>query len=300
MKTSIIRITLYITLFIFQNTYTTVQAQARDNATIYVETYGEGQPAILLPGLMSSGAVFDDMLSYLSDHYETHVITFAGFAGKPAIEADRYLPEFQKAVEEYIHLNNLGEVTLIGHSLGGFISLKIASEKNIGVRDIIVLDALPYLAGSMNPDASEGFNETRAKMYWNSTKGQDRESLREMRRMSLRSMINSDKHIDKVIKWAMDSDLKTEAWSAMEMMGIDLRDDISSIDKPVLVLAAFDEDNPAMPSMTRDSVREIYSNQYQALPNAAVKVARNARHFIMYDDPEWVKSEILEFINRTS
>lgn len=292
MLTSFRKITLWVVLF----TFGIVTAQAQENKTIYVEKHGEGPAAILLPGLMSSGDVFDEMLSYLSENYECHVITFAGYAGKPAIEADRYLPEFQKGVEEYIKEKNLGEVSLIGHSLGGFLSLKIASKKNVAVREVIVLDALPFLAGIMNPNAQEGFNEARAKMYLNSTKGQDEESLRDMRHMSLESMIDSEEHIEKVVKWSMESDLKTEAWSVMEMMGIDLRDEVSSIEAPVLVLAAFGGENPAMPSMTRDSVRELYTNQYQKLPNLTLKVAQNAKHFIMYDDPMWVKSEIMAFI----
>lgn len=286
------KITLWVVVFLFG----IIAAQAQNSKTIYVEKHGEGPAAILLPGLMSSGDVFDEMLSYLSERYECHVITFAGYAGKQPIEADRYLPVFQRAVEKYVKDRDLGEVSMIGHSLGGFLSLKIASEKNVAVREVIVLDALPFLAGSMNPDAQEGFNEARAKMYLNSTKGQDKESLRNMRRMSMESMIDSEEHKEKVVTWAMESDFKTEAWSVMEMMGTDLRDDVSSIEAPVLVLAAFGGENPAMPSMTRDDVREIYTNQYQELPNLTLKVAQNAKHFIMYDDPMWVKSEIMAFI----
>ncbi|WP_340106747.1 alpha/beta fold hydrolase [Rhodohalobacter sp. 8-1] len=296
MLTSIRKITLWIILLIFG----IVTVQAQENKTIYVEKYGQGPAAILLPGLMSSGDLFDGMLSYLSEYYECHVVTFAGYAGKPAITADRYLPEFQKAVEEYIDEKNLGDVTLLGHSLGGFLSLKIASEKNVGVREVIVLDALPFLAGTMNPNAPEGFNEARAKMYLNSTKGQDEESMREMRLMSLQSMIDSDEHREEIVKWAINSDLKTEAWTAMEMMGTDLRDDISSIEAPVLVLAAYGGKNPAMPSITRESVWDTYSEQYRELRNLTLKVAEKAKHFIMYDDPEWVKKEIMAFIDRSS
>lgn len=295
MRILFFKFTLFVALFFFM--IATVQSQ--ETKTIHVEKYGEGKPAILLPGLMSSGDLFDDMLSYLSEEYECHVVTFAGFAGKPPIMADRYLPEFKTAVEEYIKTNNLGDVSMIGHSLGGFLSLKIASDQNVGVREVIVLDALPFLAAASNPNAEEGFSEARAKMYWNSTKGQDQESLRAMRRMSLQYMIGSEKHTDEVISWAMDSDLKTEAWSVMEMMGIDLRDDISTIDAPVLVLAAFDDENRAGPSMNRESVQETYANQYRNAPNLTLKVAQKAKHFIMYDDPIWVKNEIMTFIKET-
>lgn len=287
-----------ITLLILLSTFGIVTAQAQENKTLYVEKHGDGPAALLLPGLMSSGEVFDEMLSYLTKSYECHVITFAGYAGKPPIEADRYLPEFQQAVEDYIKKEGLGKVSMIGHSLGGFLSLKMASEKNVDVREVIVLDALPFLAGTMNPNAKEGFNESRANMYLNSTKGQDQKSLRDMRRMSLQSMMGSEEYIEKVVKWSMESDLRTEAWTVMEMMGIDLRDDISSIEIPVLVLAAFGGDNPAVPSMTRDRVRELYANQYQQLPNVTLKVAQNAKHFIMYDDPMWVKREIMAFIKQ--
>lgn len=292
MKNTVKVLLAIITIFVAASGY----LAAQQPPAIHVETHGEGPAALLLPGLMSSGEVFDEMLSYLSKSHECHVVTFAGYAGKPAIEADRYLPVFQSAVEEYITENDLGTVTLLGHSLGGFLSLKIASDKQVDVKQVIILDALPYLAATMNPNAPEGFNESRARMYWNSTKGQDEASLREMRTMSLQSMMKSEEHMDEVMEWALASDLKTEAWTVMEMMGTDLRDNAASIEAPVLVLAACGGDNPASPAPSRDSVRDIYGEQYKAVPDLTLKVADNARHFIMYDDPEWVKKEVISFI----
>ena len=50
---------------------------------IDVKVTGHGQPVILIPGLATPGAVWDDTVKHLQDKYECHVVTIAGFGGMP-------------------------------------------------------------------------------------------------------------------------------------------------------------------------------------------------------------------------
>ena len=52
-----------------------------------VKITGKGQPVILIPGLSSSGAVWEGTVEHLKDRYQCHVLTLAGFAGQPRIPA---------------------------------------------------------------------------------------------------------------------------------------------------------------------------------------------------------------------
>jgi len=49
-----------------------------------VEVTGQGPDVILIPGLASSAAVWDDTVKQLKGRYRLHVIQVAGFAGAPA------------------------------------------------------------------------------------------------------------------------------------------------------------------------------------------------------------------------
>jgi len=56
-------------------------------APFSVKITGTGRPMILIPGLLSSGDVWSTTVDRYKDRYECHVLTLAGFAGQPAIDA---------------------------------------------------------------------------------------------------------------------------------------------------------------------------------------------------------------------
>ena len=49
-----------------------------------VRVTGNGPDVLLIPGLASSGDVWDDTVKALAPHHRCHVFTLAGFAGVPA------------------------------------------------------------------------------------------------------------------------------------------------------------------------------------------------------------------------
>src|SRR6185295_1545738 len=64
----------------------TVAAPAETRA-FRVEVVGRGNPMILIPGLSSSGDTWEATVARYKDRFTCHVLTLAGFAGVPAIEA---------------------------------------------------------------------------------------------------------------------------------------------------------------------------------------------------------------------
>jgi N-formylmaleamate deformylase len=94
----------------------------------------------------------------------------------------------------------------------------------------------------------------------------------------------------------MQSDKKTMAYTMMEMLGKDLRKQIANIQVPVLVLAAFAE-QPQYPQFNRQAVAAMYEDQYKKCATCRVRVAEGkTKHFIMYDNPDWMYREMDSFI----
>jgi N-formylmaleamate deformylase len=56
--------------------------------TFAARVSGHGRPIIFIPGIACSGHVWDATVAHLGDGVETHVLTLAGFAGRPPIEGD--------------------------------------------------------------------------------------------------------------------------------------------------------------------------------------------------------------------
>lgn len=289
-------VTTLLTFFLISFLSITVNAQANNSYGFSIEKTGSGEPILFFPGLISSGEVWDNTIAQFSNNYECHVFTMPGYAGVPPVETDSYLERWKTGIIEYIESENLDRVTLVGHSLGGFLSLWIAAENHPAIKQVIVVDALPFLPAVMNPNAAAGFNEEAANNYLNSFAHLNEEQEFAGRLMMAQAMTHNEEKWETLAQWAVDSDLKTEAWSATEMMGIDLRDELSKIDIPVLVLGAYHQ-NPQFPDFTLEDMRQAYTSQYIKLRTLQFEVAKGAKHFIMFDKPDWMHQRMKAFMN---
>ena len=93
-----------------------------------VQVTGSGPPMILIPGLMSSGKVWDEALAHYRARYTCHVLTLEGFAGQPAVDGP-FIPTVLAGIEGYLREQHLDHPVLVGHSLGGFLALELAARR---------------------------------------------------------------------------------------------------------------------------------------------------------------------------
>jgi pimeloyl-ACP methyl ester carboxylesterase len=77
--------------------------------------------------------------------HQCHVVTLAGFAGVPAIDAP-LLPAAEQQLSDYITANKFDRPVVIGHSLGGFLGMKLAADHPEQVGRLVIVDTLPALA----------------------------------------------------------------------------------------------------------------------------------------------------------
>lgn len=260
------------------------------------EKQGTGKPIIFIPGLISSAAVWDETVNKLSEGYECFTITLAGFAGESPLNNGPYLETYKSDIIKFISDKQLKEVTLIGHSLGGFLSLLVGLEKDPSIEKIIVVDALPFLPALSNPDAKEGFNEESAIQYQSNLRNTPEEQLYQMRLFTAQSFTNDSTKWNNMVEWFLSSDIKTEAYSSHEMMGRDLRQSIANIKIPLRIVVPF-HTNPYFPDYTIEMAEQIYSMQYGAAQDVQLKIIDNAKHFVMYDQPEKFIESVKDFLN---
>src|SRR5450631_2693707 len=121
--------------------------------SFHVEITGHGKPMILIPGFASSGKTWDSTVARYKDRYQCHVLTLAGFAGEPRIDAP-FLETVRKDLATYIRKNKLDKPVIVGHSLGGFMALWLAEREPDLVGPLVIVDSLPFLADVMMPGAT--------------------------------------------------------------------------------------------------------------------------------------------------
>ncbi|WP_069659141.1 alpha/beta fold hydrolase [Arcticibacter eurypsychrophilus] len=275
--------------------HTNLSAQTADTSPFHVTVTGKGQPKLFIPGATCSGEVWKETVARYSKTHECHVFTLAGYAGEKAINQTPYLDAYEKGIITYIKNKKLEKVILVGHSIGGFLSLCIASKMKEHLDRVILVDALPFYAGIFNPAAKGGFNEVQAQQLLNAYNQMNYTALEASQLAVAQTLCADSTKWERIARWGAASDRKTMAYSMVEMLGHDMRQDIASIQVPVLVLAAF-APVAQYPQFTKENVLNSYRQQYQACKTCIVKVAPLSKHFIMYDAPDWFYQEMNTFI----
>ena len=247
----------------------------------------------MIPGLACSGDVWEETVKALSKKYECHVLTLAGFAGQKTIEAP-YLSSIKKEIIHYIKANNLKEVILIGHSLGGFLSMWIAAEENDLIQKVLIVDSLPFLAAATIPTLTVEQVRPQAEMMKNYINKQDDKTFANSQKQNIAAMVTAPEDIEKVLAWSHASDKATIAQAMYELMTTDLRKKITTLTQPTLVLGAWYAGKDF--GMTKSGTQKAYEAQYKNAKNCTVKMADTAKHFIMFDETEWYMNELNAFL----
>ena len=90
------------------------------------------------------------------------------------------------------------------------------------------------------------------------------------------------------MNWGLQSDRKTIAVMFWDYTNVDLREKITTITCPALILL-----NPYF-KFSKPSIEAQYKN----LKNANLQYAEKGSHFIMYDDTDWYDNQLRTFISK--
>ena len=264
----------------------TIEAQNYD--AFKVSVTGSGDPILFFPGFSCTEEVFDNVVQELSESYECHVFTFAGFGNVPAIEMP-WLSTIKSSIEQYITDHQLKFVTFIGHSLGGTLGLWLGTNSILDISNIIAIDALPSVGALMIPNFDSA-NIVYDSPYTNQMLGMDKDNFANMANQLASGMVLNKEKVNTIKDWIIKTDRKTYVYGYIDLMKLDLREELSKIQAPISVLMATEP-------YGLDQVKTTFENQYQNAKNFKLLVANNSAHFIMYDRPEWLletlKSELV-------
>lgn len=253
---------------------------------------GHGKPMILIPGLASSGEVWDDTVTHFKGQYEFHVLTLSGFAGNAPIEDD-LLTKAEAELADYIVAKKMDHPIVVGHSLGGFLGMRLAADFPDRVGKLVIVDSLPALGATQIPTITAAQLRDMAAQMRNASLAQDATTYAASTRAFVSSMVTKPEHLERILAWGAKSDRVTVANAMYDLTSTDLRQDIARIKAPTLVLGTWIAYKDYVP---RSAIEATFLSQYQKLPSVTVMLAENARHFIMYDDPQWMYTRMKQFL----
>lgn len=254
-------------------------------SSISVKSSGKGQPILFLPGFATPGEVWNATSSNLPN-FQSHVVTYAGFGEVAPVEMPWYA-KLKTDLIKYIEANQLQKIILVGHSMGGNLALDLAAALPDRVAKVVVADALACIREVMMPgvpaealayqspynDQLLAMNEAAQSAY-----------LGQM----TQNMISKPADQAQVKAWMAAADRKTFVYGYVDLLKLDSRPILPSIQAPVLVLVAGQPYGPG--------ALETMKKQYESLPNKSFAFAADSKHYLMMDQPEWFHQQLTSFI----
>lgn len=266
-------------------------AEAASAITVTRAGNAEGRTLVLIPGLASSADVWDGTAEALSD-YDLRVVQVAGFAGAEPIE-NISAEKISDDISNYLDETPGRETVLIGHSLGGFVAMKAGLDHADQLDELIIVDSLPYLAGLYMPEATPEQAATMSAQMSQQLASLPRAQFDAQQQAGLARLSNNAESMPELAEWGKTSDQATVATMMGELMGTDMRADMSDLTIETTVLIPHSD---AM-GVGVEELKNLYAAQYDSAPNVTLKMIGDSFHFIMLDQPEAFYAAVKEEVS---
>lgn len=261
-------------------------SEVRMNRISVIEM-GEGDPVILIPGLASPRAVWDDIAPALARTHRVLLVQVNGFGGddpggnlEPGI-LDGIVADLAAHVEG----RGLVRPAMIGHSMGGLAAMKFAIDHPDLVGRLMIVDALPFFAIQLAPpggDISVAEVEPAARlMRTNVAATYGRPPDPAAAEAGLRGMALRPESRERMLVWALAADARVTAQALFENMTTDLRPALASIRAPITLVWPWHAQG-----LDRDRLDAFYRRQFANASDIRYVAIAEAAHFVMLDQPE--------------
>ena len=260
---------------------TSASSPAWQPTAFVVDVRGHGRPVILIPGLACPGSVWNDTVEHFTSDpagYETHVLTLAGFAGRPRIEGP-LAATTRDELARYIRERHLDAPIIVGHSMGGVIAYSLAASEPALVGPVVVVDSGAVVGG----DDREGSaaSAAQARDMWKSASD---DAYTQQVRDIFGQMAAKPSRLAPYLDDIARSDRTAIGDAIYELAMIDVRPELANIRAPVLAILA-DGGNQA-----------TYRRNAEMTPDHTTVVVPATGHFVMLDDPPAFFAAIDKFL----
>lgn len=261
---------------------------------ISVEVVGKGPDLVFIPGLASSRETWKATTERLRGRYRLHLVQVAGYSGEPsgANKEGEVVVPVAEAIDAYIVSHRLAPATLIGHSLGGTMSLYLAEHHPEHLKKVLLVDALPLYAtvilrGQDLP--AEQRHAIAARISQSMATVSDADYAKSLD-PQLASYASSQADKDKIKGWTLSSDRSVVGRSIAEDFDLDLRPGLADLKVPVTLLY------PDYKAQQVAGVDNRYRGAYAPAKTMTIKRIDQSMHFIMLDQPDAFAQALDEFL----
>ena len=111
------------------------------------EVVGEGEPVVMIHGLSESTRLWYRNLPALAERYRVYLVDLPGFGTMRKFHQHFKLVEAGAWLNGWMQAVGLNEVHLVGHSMGGYVSMALAAACPEKVKRLVLVDSIGISAG---------------------------------------------------------------------------------------------------------------------------------------------------------
>ncbi len=99
------------------------------NSSIHYTIYGSGKPVMLVHGFAEDSSIFNEQVNHLKENYLLIVPDLPGIGKSEMLQKENVeISDYAEVIKALIDAENIKSFILLGHSMGGYITLAYAAK----------------------------------------------------------------------------------------------------------------------------------------------------------------------------
>jgi pimeloyl-ACP methyl ester carboxylesterase len=108
------------------------------HGTLNYRVEGTGKPVVLLHGFLENLHIWDDFSAFLQPGLQVIAVDLPGFGKSSVFGENHTMPFMAEAVNAVLKAENISKAALVGHSMGGYVSLAFAKKFPEAVQALVL------------------------------------------------------------------------------------------------------------------------------------------------------------------
>lgn len=252
---------------------------------LFYRTLGEGKPVIIMHGLMGSCDNWLTVSKPLSEKYKLYIVDQRNHGRSPWSDEFNY-EVMANDLLDFINQHHIVNPIIIGHSMGGKIAMKFATEHENLISKLIVVDISPRYYPPHHQDVLAGLNAINLETLQNRVEAdniltQHLPSLG-VRQFLLKNLYRNDEN---KFAWRINLDVIN---NKIENIGEALSEN-TRFNKPTLFISGALSDY--ISSKDEPLIKKIFTQ-------SEITIIANADHWVQATQPMAFLEVVTEFIDR--
>lgn len=254
------------------------------NISLYYRVTGEGDPVMLVHGFGEDGTLWDSMIPTLADKYKLIIPDLTGSGKSSGPLEGMSMESLAEVLKLIIEKENISPCTVIGHSMGGYVTLALAE------RYPDLLKKFGLFHSSVYPDSEEKQNGRKKNIEFIKKHGSAKfleQSIPTL--FSEESKSKMPETVSELIsRYSNFSPSALVAYTEAMMRRPDRQEVLKTFSKPVLfIMGEHDIAVPIEQGLKQCSIPEF----------SYIYICAHSAHMGMLEEPEFCRNATLDFLS---